>query len=71
MTLTVSDRAVVPGFDPPSVIALVAIDEQPDVRLVTNIVGCPWDAVHIGMAVRVVFEQHGDTWLPLFEPVSA
>jgi uncharacterized protein len=56
------------GLDAPYAIAIVSIIEQPGVRLTTNIVNCPVDAVHVGMRVRVLFEQHEDVWLPLFEP---
>jgi uncharacterized protein len=52
------------------VIGLVAIDEQPDVRLTTNIVGVDLDDVHIGMAVEVVFEDHAPVFVPLFRPVA-
>ena len=58
------------GLDEPYAIAIVSIVEQPDVRLTTNIVNCPVQAVHIGMRVRVLFEQHEDVWLPFFEPDS-
>ncbi|MET0181596.1 MAG: hypothetical protein ABW199_01790 [Caulobacterales bacterium] len=34
----------------------------------TNIVSCAPDAVHIGMKVRVHFEQHGKNFVPVFEP---
>lgn len=51
------------------VIGLVALDEQPDVRLTTNIVGVDPDDVHIGQRVRVVFEDHDPVFVPLFEPV--
>jgi acetyl-CoA acetyltransferase/uncharacterized OB-fold protein len=75
----VSGRAVVAGFTvnhqqwlphlpPPYVVAVVALDEDPDTRLTTNIVGCEPDDVTIGMRVRVRFEQHGELWIPLFEP---
>jgi len=40
------------------------------VRLMTNIVGCPPDAVHVDMPVQVVFEQYDDVWIPLFTPVE-
>jgi uncharacterized OB-fold protein len=53
------------------VIAIVEIEEEPGVRLTTNIVGCSPDDVHIGMPVQVVFEQYDDVWLPLFEPAQA
>ena len=52
------------------VIGLVAIDEQPDVRLTTNIVDVDPDDVRIGMPVEVVFEDHDPVFLPLFRPVS-
>jgi uncharacterized OB-fold protein len=52
----------------PYAIALVTIPEQEGLRLTTNIVGCPPDEVAIGMLVRVVFEQHGEVWFPLFTP---
>jgi acetyl-CoA acetyltransferase/uncharacterized OB-fold protein len=55
-------------YPPPSAIAVVAIDEDPAIRLTTNIVGCEPDAVAVGLRVRVVFEQADDAWIPLFEP---
>ena len=60
----------IPGFDPPYVVAIVEIDEQASVRLMTNIVGCAPDDVRIGMPVQVTFEQHDDVWVPRFEPVA-
>ena len=59
-----------PDLDVPFAIALVELDEQPDVRLVTNIVNCPLEEIHIGMPVRVLFEQNDDVWVPLFEPAG-
>jgi hypothetical protein len=59
------------GTTEPYMIGLVAIDEQPDVRLTTNIVGCEPDAVTIGMPVEVVFADHDPIYLPLFAPVGA
>jgi uncharacterized protein len=52
------------------VIGLVAIDEQPNVRLTTNIVGIGADDVQIGMPVEVVFEDHDPVFIPLFRPVA-
>jgi uncharacterized OB-fold protein len=52
------------------VIAVVAIDEQPDVRLTTNLVEVDPGAVRIGMPVEVVFEDHDPVFLPLFRPVA-
>ena len=56
-----------PDLAPPYVIAVVALAEDPSVRLTTNITGCEPDEVGIGDEVRVRFEQHDDVWLPLFE----
>jgi uncharacterized OB-fold protein len=59
----------IPGFDPPYLIAIVAIEEQPELRLTTNLVHCSADDVCVDMPVRVVFEAHeDDVFLPLFEP---
>ena len=52
------------------VIGLVEIDDQPGVRLTTNIVGCDPDDVRIGMRVEVVFEDHAPVFVPLFRPVA-
>jgi uncharacterized OB-fold protein len=39
----------------PYVLAYVELDEGP--RVLTNIVGCPPEEVHVGQAVHVVFEE--------------
>jgi len=57
-------------FPSPYSVAVVAIDEDPRVRLTTNIVCCEPEQVHIGMRVRVVFDHDEDVWLPRFEPVA-
>ena len=71
-TFTVNHQPWMPGPSLPYVVAIVEIEEQPDVRLMTNVVGCAPEDVHIGMSVRVCFEHHpdaeGDVWIPLFEP---
>jgi uncharacterized OB-fold protein len=72
LTYTVNHQPWIPGFDPPYVVAIVAIDEQPSLRLMTNIVGCEPDAVEIGQRVHVVFDGREDgIFLPLFEPDPA
>lgn len=58
-----------PGFPPPYAVAIVELDEEPSVRLTTNVVGCDPAEVHIGMHVAVMFEQWDDVWIPLFAPV--
>ena len=69
--VSVNHQPWIPGFDPPYVVAIVELDEQPGLRLTTNIVGCAPDAVHIDMPVKVRFEQWEEVHLPLFEPDPA
>ena len=68
LTYTLNHQPWVPAADHPYCIAIVEIEEQRGVRLMTNIVNCPPEEVEIGMPVRVVFEEQEDVWLPLFEP---
>ncbi len=68
-TYTVNHQPWIPGFDPPYLVAIVEIAEQPSLRLTTNLVNCAAEAVRIGMPLRVVFEARDDgIFLPLFEP---
>ena len=68
--VTVNRHFSLPGFEPPYAIAVVALEEDPTVRLTTNIIGIEPDDVRIGQVVTVRFEQHEDVWLPLFEPTG-
>ena len=67
--LTADHQPWLPDFPPPYIIAIVEIEEQPSVRLTTNIVNCEEDDLEIGMPLRVVFEACDDVHIPLFEPV--
>jgi len=67
---TVNHRFSLPGLPAPYVVAQVAIEEDPRVRLTTNAVGCDPDDLRLGMRMEVVFERHGDVWLPLFRPAA-
>lgn len=67
---TINRRFSLPGLPAPYVIAQVAIDEDPRVRLTTNIVECDPAELELGQQVEVVFEQAEDVWFPLFRPVS-
>lgn len=71
-TFTINHQPWIPGFDPPYVIAIVTLAEQPDVRLTTNVVGCEPAALRIGMPLQVCFVACDDgVYLPLFEPAEA
>ena len=69
-SFTVNHRFSLPGLPAPYVVAQVAIVEDPRVRLTTNIVDCDPDQLEIGQLVEVVFDKHGDVYLPLFRPAA-
>ncbi len=68
--LTVNHHQWMPGFPPPFILALVALDEDDRVRLTTNIVNVPLDEAFVGQRVKVLFEQQEDVWFPVFEPTG-
>jgi acetyl-CoA acetyltransferase/uncharacterized OB-fold protein len=57
-----------PTFPTPYVMATVAIDADPRVRVLTNLVDVSEDEVRVGMHVRARFEPLEDVWVPLFAP---
>ena len=67
---TVNEQMWLPSMTPPYNLSIVALAEEPTVRLTTNVVGCPPEAVVIGMQVQVRFHQQEDIWFPLFVPVE-
>jgi uncharacterized protein len=75
---TVNRQPWIPGFDPPYIVAMVELADEPDVRLVTNIVDIAASDMQVGLEVEVFFEDwtglSGDedsrVWLPLFRPVT-
>ncbi len=69
-SFTVIRRAVSAAFeaDVPYVVAIVALAEGP--TLMSNIVECDPERVHIGMAVSVTFEQRANPTDPSGEPIA-
>ena len=67
-TFTNNYQQWIPGSEP-YVIAWVSLEEQPSVRLSTNLVDVEADDVRIGMEVAVEFEAVEDVFIPLFRPV--
>jgi len=68
-TFTVTEQNQVPPFRDatPYVLAYVELEEGP--RLLTNVVGCPPDAVRIGMPVLAEFRADADGLaVPVFRP---
>ena len=68
---TVNHQMWIPSIEPPYIIALVEIEEQADVRLTTNIVGCAESDLAIGMPLEVEFEHYEDVYLPVFSPAGS
>ena len=70
LSYTIIYRPVTQAFagDVPYVVALVTLDEGP--QMMTNIVGCEPEKVHIGMPVQVTFEDWTEEIsVPKFKPV--
>jgi uncharacterized OB-fold protein len=70
---TVGVQAFHPWFDArvPYILGVVELEEQPNLRLVTNLVGCQEAEVRIGMALQVQFEQlTAEISLPVFGPAA-
>jgi uncharacterized OB-fold protein len=67
-THTTNEYPYNPAVPLPYNISIVELVEQEGLRFMTNVVGCPPEEVHIGMPVHVVFEQHGQVFVPLFAP---
>jgi uncharacterized OB-fold protein len=68
---TIAVQAFLPGLEPYCV-AMVEIEEQPDVRLVGLLVDCDSDKVAVGLPVEVDFIQPtDDIWIPCFRVVGA
>ncbi|MFG2333585.1 bifunctional MaoC family dehydratase N-terminal/OB-fold nucleic acid binding domain-containing protein [Streptomyces sp. NPDC048604] len=54
-----------PAFDPPYAVGLIELAEG--VRMISNVVGAPYDKVRIGMPVRLEFQRYDeDLELPVF-----
>lgn len=67
---TVNHHYPYPGLTNPYVVAQVALEEDPRVKLTTRVVEAEPGDLHLGMAMEVVFEQDEDVWLPLFRPAA-
>jgi acetyl-CoA acetyltransferase len=70
VALTVNHQAWQPDLQCPYAIAVVAVDEDPRVRLTARIVTVDPEAVRIGQRVEVSFEQRADVWVPVFVPTD-
>jgi len=71
-TYTINYQPFNPAVPVPYVIAIVQLDEQPDLRIASNIVDCEPDSVYVGLPVQVRFERHDvdndSVFVPVFAP---
>jgi uncharacterized OB-fold protein len=75
---TVDRQPWIPGFEPPYIVAIIELVEEPDVRLITNVVDVEPDDIRIGLEVEVFFEdwtalsggEDTRVWIPLFRPAA-
>lgn len=70
---SVVDRAFNQGFVDalPYILALVELEEQPGLRMLTNIIDAGATALRIGMTLEVAFEDRGEVVVPQFRPTRA
>ncbi len=73
-TYTVNHQRFMPNVAVPYVIAIVELEEQPDLRIATNIVDCQPNSVFVGLPVEVRFERQDvgeeSVYVPVFAPRS-
>lgn len=65
-TFSVNHHPYNPAVPNPYVVAIVEMDDQPNVRVFTNIIDCEPEQVSVGMPVEVRFEDHGERAVPVF-----
>jgi uncharacterized OB-fold protein len=70
-TYTLNTQKFHPEHQTPNLIAIVVLDEQDDLRVITNIVGAGIEDLSIGLPVQVLFERHGEIFYPVFEPTRS
>ena len=68
ITFTIGHQSPSAGFESPYVLAVVRLEEGP--QMVTNLVQCPPAAATVGLPVEVTFEDHGDLTLTQFRPAG-
>jgi len=64
---TVNHQVWIQGVPVPYVVAIVELEEQSDIRLMTNLPRTPIEDVKVGLPVKVYFEAAGEIFFPLFE----
>lgn len=72
-SFTIAHHAALPALaeDAPYNVVVVALDDAPGARLISNLLDTPPEAVRIGMAVEIAWDEVGDGLvLPRFRPAA-
>jgi uncharacterized OB-fold protein len=69
-TYTVNRYPWFPGWTVPFVAAVIELDDQPGLRVTSNVIDIEPEAVQIGLRVEVTFVEDAGRWLPLFRPLK-
>lgn len=72
-TYTVTETAFHPYWADkvPYVVAVVTLGEQPDLRVITNVVDCDESQLRVGLAVEVTYQDAAPgLTLPVFRPAA-
>ncbi|MBM7369251.1 Zn-ribbon domain-containing OB-fold protein [Gordonia hydrophobica] len=67
---TISRQQFLPGVSDPYAIAVVTLDEDPDLRMTARVVADDLTRLHIGMPVTIEFEERNDMWIPVVAPTG-
>ncbi|MDA8046293.1 MAG: OB-fold domain-containing protein [Actinomycetota bacterium] len=65
---TVNHHLWDPRFPPPYILANVAVEADPRVRVLSRLVDTEADQLRVGMRVEARFEHVEDVWIPYFTP---
>ncbi len=67
--VTVNHQPWFPAVPVPYALILVELEEQSDIRLMSNLVNAPIGTAQAGLKVKVCFQKYqDDIFIPLFEP---
>lgn len=70
-SFTINRQRWQPDLEVPYVVAVIELDEQPGLRILSNVVGCAVEDVAIDQPVRVEFQERGAAAIPVFRPEAA
>jgi uncharacterized OB-fold protein len=69
-TFTINRYPWFADWSVPFVVALIELDDQPGLRVTSNLVGVEPQDVRIGLRVGVEFAEEQGRWVPLFRPLA-